>query len=563
MSILLLLILFNLGYLFGQSIRIDHHHTQIDQIPDSVFTSIKSSFNMIHGHLSHGWQIDDGLDSLHLTYDDLNVEIGNYELPHSNNSLNIMYYYAEYTDFWYAAGSQTLKGYLKKYPTINVVLFSWCRDLDTADNGFVQAYLDTFQTLESDFPDKYFIYSTGNAQKSGLEGYTRHTNNEFIRNYCETNDKILYDFADLDCWWYNADAGLWEDASYVYNETVVPVEHMMFHQELWHHTTVESGIQKAKALWWLLARLEGWSGNSSLTIPVAVNDSVSFSEDHNVNIDLLGNDYCEGNKIKVESVEIAKMPVHGEIKQIDKSTGFVLYEPFENYYGSDSFKYTVKNQLDEISNIATVHINITPVNDPPGSFNLIQPADEDSIYLVNSIVEFKWYSSKDTDSPELEYTLYLKHGELDTAVSGITDTVFNFSDPSIWVEHTEYSWNVIAWDGILSVTSDDTFRFKFKNINDINLKMGAIPGTDDIYQNYPNPFNATCRINYQISVQNHVRIDVLNSAGQIVQNLVNEIKYPGYHALSFNAGQLASGIYFYAFYINGKKYNIRKMILIK
>jgi hypothetical protein len=40
------------------------------------------------------------------------------------------------------------------------------------------------------------------------------------------------------------------------------------------------------------------------------------------------------------------------------------YTPAPNYYGNDSFTYKVNNgQLD--SNIATVSITITPVNDPP------------------------------------------------------------------------------------------------------------------------------------------------------------------------------------------------------
>lgn len=35
---------------------------------------------------------------------------------------------------------------------------------------------------------------------SGSTGYNRWVNNEMVRQYCIDNDKILFDFADLDCW---------------------------------------------------------------------------------------------------------------------------------------------------------------------------------------------------------------------------------------------------------------------------------------------------------------------------------------------------------------------------
>ena len=103
-------LLFFAGNLKAGQITVNHLHTDIDLIPDSVFETVKDEYRIIHGHLSHGWQIDDGLDSLELTYTNLSVEIGNYDLPHINGSLNIMYYYAADEAYWYKGGAQNLRG---------------------------------------------------------------------------------------------------------------------------------------------------------------------------------------------------------------------------------------------------------------------------------------------------------------------------------------------------------------------------------------------------------------------------------------------------------------------
>lgn len=243
----------------AQGFTVNHLHTNVDLIPDSIITKVKDNYRLIHGHLSHGWQIDDGLDTLEVQSPDFSAEIGNFSLPNNANTLNVMYYYASDKNYWNEGGANTLRGYLNANDNINVALFSWCRDLDENSSDYVYAYLDTLAKLELEYPGVHFIYATGNAQKSGETGLLRFNNNNIIRDYCQNNNKILYDFADLDCWWYNQQTEVWEDSYYQINGTNVPVEHSQFHEELWHHTTVESGIQKAKALWYLLAKLSGWN----------------------------------------------------------------------------------------------------------------------------------------------------------------------------------------------------------------------------------------------------------------------------------------------------------------
>lgn len=332
----------------AQGFVINHLNTNVDQIPDSVITKVQENYRLIHGHLSHGWQIDDGLDSLEVIYPKLAAEIGNYELPRVNNTLNVMYYYAAFGAYWYDGGAAILRNYLNANSSINVAVFSWCRDLDEYTADFVQAYLDTLSNLELDYPNIHFVYSTGNAQSNGDVGLLRFNNNNLIRNYCINNEKILYDFADLDSWWYNPETQAWEGSSYIINDIDVPVEHPQFHIELWHHTTVESGIQKAKAFWYMLARLTGWNEET-----VSIEKKTDYYKTDFIDVSTYPNPFNSTSAIKVflKRPEIPELTIFNILgkkiyseKSMFSSTEHTFYWNALNY-SSGTYFYKIKSGI--------------------------------------------------------------------------------------------------------------------------------------------------------------------------------------------------------------------------
>ncbi len=85
-------------------------------------------------------------------------------------------------------------------------------------------------------------------------------------------------------------------------------------------------------------------------------------------------------------------------------------------------------------------------------------------------------------------------------------------------------------------------------------------------QNYPNPFNPTTRIDYDIPYEGKVSVLLYDMTGREVASLVNEVKTAGYYTASFNASNLASGMYFYRITAQGGSNNFvrtKKMVLIK
>ncbi len=79
---------------------------------------------------------------------------------------------------------------------------------------------------------------------------------------------------------------------------------------------------------------------------------------------------------------------------------------------------------------------------------------------------------------------------------------------------------------------------------------------------YPNPFNSTARINFELDVQGTVSLSVFDILGREVATLLNRQMQPGHHEVSFEASDLASGVYFVVLQ-SGSAQHIQKMALIR
>ena len=84
----------------------------------------------------------------------------------------------------------------------------------------------------------------------------------------------------------------------------------------------------------------------------------------------------------------------------------------------------------------------------------------------------------------------------------------------------------------------------------------------NLNQNYPNPFNPSTQIQYALPEATQVTLEVFNSVGQKVMELVNGQQSAGYHTATFNASGLSNGVYFYKL-STSSFINTKKMLLIK
>ncbi|MDZ7267823.1 MAG: tandem-95 repeat protein [candidate division KSB1 bacterium] len=98
--------------------------------------------------------------------------------------------------------------------------------------------------------------------------------------------------------------------------------------------------------------------------PLANDDAATTPEDQAVAIEVLGNDSDADGSLNPASVTVATTPGHGTTA-IDSATGTITYSPHADYFGPDSFTYTVKDNDGATSNRATVSVTVDSRNDAP------------------------------------------------------------------------------------------------------------------------------------------------------------------------------------------------------
>ena len=67
------------------------------------------------------------------------------------------------------AWESATRTYLARNPTINVIIWSWCGQVDGTE-AKIQQYLDLMNGLEHDFPNVKFVYMTGHMDGAALTG---------------------------------------------------------------------------------------------------------------------------------------------------------------------------------------------------------------------------------------------------------------------------------------------------------------------------------------------------------------------------------------------------------
>jgi len=221
---LLLIVFVSACSVFAQGIVVDHTCADLDEIPSIWITAAQNTIQSHYAHTSHGGQLTYGIGFVEDDDPFYDCEIGSRYLPAVSGAYCVFdgqetVSYITPALYWEtAAGLDLTRAVLDNNPTLDTSMWSWCCQCNSYSEAQVQAYLDALTMLEGEYPDVTFIYLTGNAQGTGSGGYNRLQRNNQIRDYCAANDKVLYDFADLDCWWFNPSTSSWEQNTYVWRD---------------------------------------------------------------------------------------------------------------------------------------------------------------------------------------------------------------------------------------------------------------------------------------------------------------------------------------------------------
>jgi hypothetical protein len=169
-----------------------------------------------------------------------------------------------------------------------------------------------------------------------------------------------------------------------------------------------------------------------------------------------------------------------------------------------------------------------------------------------------------------DYEIYI-NGELDafTSFSGsMPTTAIDLMIGQVLPGNTEYNFK-----GVLDDIRIYNYALSYSNIQllydfstDIQTDNESdIPKNFGLVQNYPNPFNGQTNIEYRISTQSNVKLEIFNILGQKIKTLIEEEKSPGYFTISWDGknnfgDSMNSGIYFIK--LSADKFTETKKIML-
>jgi uncharacterized repeat protein (TIGR01451 family) len=256
---------------------IDHTCRDLSQVPEYWIEQAKALLRVSYGHTSHGSQAITGMTVL-----ESNTPSGLYDFNTNGAVVAGVLSLADTTPEG-DLGSPDRTTWATRTRTYldgpgtdrNVVVWSWCGQVSSASAEDIQTYLNLMNALEQDYPDVTFVYMTGHLNGGGLEG-NLNLRNEQIRQYCQDHDKILFDFADIESYdpegaefaskyandYCNYSCGSstcnWAD-EWCAGHSGDP---LCAACSCAHSQPLNCNL-KARAFWWMMARIAGWPGPSA------------------------------------------------------------------------------------------------------------------------------------------------------------------------------------------------------------------------------------------------------------------------------------------------------------
>ena len=187
-------------------------------------------------------------------------------------------------------------------------------------------------------------------------------------------------------------------------------------------------------------------------VPVATNDGYTTPEDTNVVGNVAGNDSDpDGDAL---TFAVTTGPSNGSVTM--NPDGTFTYSPEADFTGTDTFEYEVTD-VDGATTMATVTIDITPVNDPPV---VTTPTPDQADLDADNVSVNVTDAFEDVDNPNLTFTVTgLPAGlTFDPATGLVTGTI----EPGE-SSNGPFTITVTADDGAGGVASD-TFTWTVDNL---------------------------------------------------------------------------------------------------
>ncbi len=277
---------------------------------------------------------------------------------------------------------------------------------------------------------------------------------------------------------------------------------------------------------WLNVRDYAFNEDDTLKIPLAeMRARVADNEDAGESFSF----YLTGNR---------------NVKSFSTPSYFNLYATL-NWYGEETVKLVVHDSRGGRDTVAT-RMTVLPVVDPLQAFNVITPVG--LFYSIRpSAVTFIWQATSDPDHPgsTIDYLWTLSENPEFTQIAdqkSVNNTTLTYTLNNA-LKKTVYYWNVQAFSSS-GLNAKTTAVGSFGMPVSVEEREAELPVTFALKQNYPNPFNPQTTIAFDLAKAAQAVVTIYDVEGKAVRVLVNETMPAGRHQKTWNAQNLASGVYF-------------------
>ena len=211
--------------------------------------------------------------------------------------------------------------------------------------------------------------------------------------------------------------------------------------------------------------------NNVNATPVAGNDTFSVDEDTTLTVDAAGGVIANDSDADGDTLSAVMIsaPAHGSLSL--NADGSFSYTPEANFNGLDAFSYVVNDGTAD-SDVATVAINVNPVNDAPIAVNDEYTTDEDQTLTISA----PGMLENDTDVEGDALTSILVSGPANGTLTANADGSFTYTPNADFDGVDGFSYKVSDGSGESDVA---TVTINVTPINDAPVSVDDTYTTDE------------------------------------------------------------------------------------
>ena len=238
-----------------------------------------------------------------------------------------------------------------------------------------------------------------------------------------------------------------------------------------------------------------------------------------------------------------------------RTTNGVYFQEYKNIGSIDSFEKVDSNMA--VADYVISNCKPTVSLQDNGEFVISWTEWNGSLTGAFNNLKFRLFNSDLAPLTDvMNATISQERNQINQDIIFKDNKIFN-----VWQDNHEHGVGYDIWANV----------YNFSDlVTGIRNKVNNFPASFKLSQNYPNPFNPSTTIQYSIpsavnansASASRVLLKVYDILGREIATLVNQDQKPGQYKVTFNAGNFASGVYYYRLMV-GDFVQTKKMILLK